>query len=105
LIDRRGDVVSKEEIMAAVWPRMAVEEANLFVRIAPITSGAEFGLLVRVEYDKRCLQYFDSPPAKLRIPNSNRLWSRIAVSLFKWRRVCARGVRALGRLIPLTRLG
>ncbi len=26
LIERRGEVVSKEEIMAAVWPKMAVEE-------------------------------------------------------------------------------
>ena len=36
LIERRGEVVSKEEIMAAVWPKMAVEEANLFVQIAAL---------------------------------------------------------------------
>ena len=36
LIERRGDVVSKEEIMAAVWPKMAVEEANLFVQISAL---------------------------------------------------------------------
>src|SRR5262249_14852828 len=35
-IERRGDVVSKEEIMATVWPRMAVEEANLFVQISAL---------------------------------------------------------------------
>ena len=28
LIERRGDVVAKEEIMAAVWPKMTVEEDN-----------------------------------------------------------------------------
>jgi DNA-binding winged helix-turn-helix (wHTH) protein len=28
LIEQRGFVVSKDEIMAAVWPKMAVEEAN-----------------------------------------------------------------------------
>ena len=36
LIERRGDAVSKEEIMAAVWPKMAVEEANLFVQISAL---------------------------------------------------------------------
>ena len=36
LIERRGDVVSKAEIMAAVWPKMAVEEANLFVQISAL---------------------------------------------------------------------
>jgi class 3 adenylate cyclase/DNA-binding winged helix-turn-helix (wHTH) protein len=36
LIERRRDVVSKEEIMAAVWPKMAVEEANLFVQISAL---------------------------------------------------------------------
>ena len=36
LIDRRGDVISKEEIMAAVWPKTAVEEGNLFVQISTL---------------------------------------------------------------------
>jgi TolB-like protein/DNA-binding winged helix-turn-helix (wHTH) protein/tetratricopeptide (TPR) repeat protein len=36
LIERRGDVVSKEELMAAVWPKMAVEEGNLFVQISTL---------------------------------------------------------------------
>jgi TolB-like protein/pimeloyl-ACP methyl ester carboxylesterase/DNA-binding winged helix-turn-helix (wHTH) protein len=36
LIERRGDVVSKEEIAAAVWPKMAVEEGNLFVQISAL---------------------------------------------------------------------
>jgi DNA-binding winged helix-turn-helix (wHTH) protein len=36
LIEQRGDVVSKEEIMAAVWPRTAVEERNLFVQISAL---------------------------------------------------------------------
>ena len=28
LVERRGDVVSKEEIMTTVWPKTAVEEAK-----------------------------------------------------------------------------
>jgi TolB-like protein len=36
LIERRGDVVSKEEIVAAVWPNMAVEEGNLFFQISTL---------------------------------------------------------------------
>src|SRR5215471_11275867 len=36
LIERRGDVVSKEEIAAAVWPKMAIEEGNLFVQISTL---------------------------------------------------------------------
>jgi len=36
LIERRGDVVSKDEIMAAVWPKMAVEEGNLFFQISTL---------------------------------------------------------------------
>jgi DNA-binding winged helix-turn-helix (wHTH) protein len=36
LVERQGDVVSKEEIMAAVWPKMAVEEGNLFVQISAL---------------------------------------------------------------------
>jgi pimeloyl-ACP methyl ester carboxylesterase/DNA-binding winged helix-turn-helix (wHTH) protein len=36
LIERRGDVVSKEEIAAAVWPKTAVENGNLFVQISTL---------------------------------------------------------------------
>ena len=36
LVERRGDVVSKEEIAATVWPRTAVEEGNLFVHISSL---------------------------------------------------------------------
>jgi TolB-like protein len=36
LIERQGDVVSKEEIMAAVWPKTTVEEANLFAQISAL---------------------------------------------------------------------
>ncbi|WP_027554406.1 winged helix-turn-helix domain-containing protein [Bradyrhizobium sp. Cp5.3] len=34
LIDRAGDVVSREELMSRVWPDVTVEEANLRVHIA-----------------------------------------------------------------------
>jgi DNA-binding winged helix-turn-helix (wHTH) protein len=36
LIERRGDVVSKEEIAAAVGPKTAVENGNLFVQISTL---------------------------------------------------------------------
>src|SRR5215813_7754609 len=36
LVERRGELVSKDEIMAAVWPGRVVEEANLNVQIAKL---------------------------------------------------------------------
>ena len=36
LIERRGEIVSKEEIIAAVWPKTVVEENNLFVQISAL---------------------------------------------------------------------
>jgi DNA-binding winged helix-turn-helix (wHTH) protein len=34
LVERAGDVVSKAELIARVWPNMAVEESNLKVQVA-----------------------------------------------------------------------
>jgi TolB-like protein/DNA-binding winged helix-turn-helix (wHTH) protein/tetratricopeptide (TPR) repeat protein len=36
LIERAGEVVSKEEIIAAVWPRTVVEDSNLTVQISAL---------------------------------------------------------------------
>src|SRR5215469_7126027 len=36
LIERKGELVSKDEIMNAVWPGRVVEEANLNVQIAKL---------------------------------------------------------------------
>ena len=36
LIERRGDLVSKEEIRSAVWPTTVVEDANLTVQISAL---------------------------------------------------------------------
>jgi TolB-like protein/DNA-binding winged helix-turn-helix (wHTH) protein len=36
LIGRDGDIVSKEEIMTAVWPGMVIEESNLGVQISAL---------------------------------------------------------------------
>jgi DNA-binding winged helix-turn-helix (wHTH) protein len=36
LVERAGDLVSKEEIMAAVWGRTVVENANLTVQISAL---------------------------------------------------------------------
>jgi adenylate cyclase len=36
LVERRGNIVSKEEIMGTGWPRTVVAEGNLFVQIAAL---------------------------------------------------------------------
>ncbi|HEY2501789.1 MAG TPA: winged helix-turn-helix domain-containing protein, partial [Mycobacterium sp.] len=36
LIERHGELVSKDEIMATVWSRTTVEEANLTVQISTL---------------------------------------------------------------------
>jgi class 3 adenylate cyclase/predicted ATPase len=36
LVERRGEIVSKEEIMGTGWPRTMVAEGNLFVQIAAL---------------------------------------------------------------------
>jgi DNA-binding winged helix-turn-helix (wHTH) protein/TolB-like protein len=36
LVERHGDLVSKEQIMSAVWPGMVVEESNLAVQISAL---------------------------------------------------------------------
>jgi TolB-like protein/cytochrome c-type biogenesis protein CcmH/NrfG len=51
LIDRRGDVVSKDEIMAAVWPKMAVEEGNLFFQISTLRA-----ILDEEQLGQSCIQ-------------------------------------------------
>jgi TolB-like protein len=51
LIDRRGDVISKEEIMAAVWPKTAVEEANLFAQISALRA-----ILDKEQSGQSCIQ-------------------------------------------------
>src|SRR3984893_38326 len=36
LVERLGDLISKDAIMEAVWPRMVVEEGNLTVQISAL---------------------------------------------------------------------
>src|SRR5215468_9923971 len=36
LVERRGEIVPKEEIIGLGWPRTAVAEGNLFVQIAAL---------------------------------------------------------------------
>jgi DNA-binding winged helix-turn-helix (wHTH) protein len=36
LVERRGNIVSKEEIMGTGWPRPVVAEGNLFVQTAAL---------------------------------------------------------------------
>jgi TolB-like protein/tetratricopeptide (TPR) repeat protein len=51
LIERRGDVLSKEEIMAAVWPKTTVEEANLFAQISALRA-----VLDKEQSGQSCIQ-------------------------------------------------
>jgi DNA-binding winged helix-turn-helix (wHTH) protein len=36
LVERHGELLSKEEIMAAVWPKTAVEDGNLTLQISAL---------------------------------------------------------------------
>jgi class 3 adenylate cyclase/predicted ATPase len=51
LIERRGDIVSKVEIMAAVWPETVVEESNLFVQISALRR-----ILDKEQSGRSCIQ-------------------------------------------------
>ena len=68
LIERRGDVVSKDEIMAAVWPKMAVEEANLFFRSRRF---AKF--LDEQQSGKSCIQTVPRRLSLYRVGNTMRI--------------------------------
>jgi TolB-like protein/DNA-binding winged helix-turn-helix (wHTH) protein len=43
LVDRAGDLVSKDEIMGAVWPGMTVDDANLTMQIASLRRALDAG--------------------------------------------------------------
>jgi DNA-binding winged helix-turn-helix (wHTH) protein len=43
LIDRAGEVVSKDEIIAAVWPGTVVEDSNLTVQISALRRVLDHG--------------------------------------------------------------
>ena len=51
LLKRNGDLVSKDEIMAAVWPETVVEEANLTVQISALRRLLDLG-----RSDASCIQ-------------------------------------------------
>ena len=51
LIERAGEVVSKEEIIAAVWPETVVEDSNLTVQISALRR-----VLDRGRPDGSCIQ-------------------------------------------------
>jgi adenylate cyclase len=51
LIERAGEVVSKDEIVAAVWPRTVVEGSNLTVQISALRRALEHG-----RPNGRCIQ-------------------------------------------------
>jgi adenylate cyclase len=51
LIERAGEVVSKDEIIAAVWPGTVVEESNLTVQISALRRALEQG-----RPNGRCIQ-------------------------------------------------
>jgi adenylate cyclase len=43
LIERAGEIVSKEEIIAAVWPGTVVEDSNLTVQISGLHRALDLG--------------------------------------------------------------
>jgi adenylate cyclase len=43
LVERHGDLVSKDDLMAAVWPNTVVEEANLTVQISTLRRALDDG--------------------------------------------------------------
>ncbi len=43
LVERHGEVVSKDDIMQAVWPGMAVEEGNLTMQISALRRALDLG--------------------------------------------------------------
>ena len=51
LVERHGEVLSKAEIMAAVWPNMAVEDGNLTLQMAALRR-----ILDRGRRDGSCIQ-------------------------------------------------
>jgi TolB-like protein len=89
LIERRGDVISKEEIAAAVWPKMAVEEGNLFVQISTLRA-----ILYGKQAGQSCIQTvsgrgyrFITPVTRgsgLRSPPTQIVESALADSGSKW---------------------
>jgi len=40
LVARAGEVVGKEELFAAVWPKLAIDESNLRVHVAALRPGS-----------------------------------------------------------------
>ena len=51
LVERQGELISKDEIMQAVWPRTIVEENNLTVQISALRR-----ILDRDRVDGSCIQ-------------------------------------------------
>src|SRR5580765_2629502 len=51
LVERPGDLVSKDEIMGAVWPRTVVEDGNLTVQISTLRRVLDNG-----ESEGSCIQ-------------------------------------------------
>jgi adenylate cyclase len=79
LVERRGDIVPKEEMMGTGWPRTVVAEGNLFVQIAAlrrILDGAQSG--------QSCIQtvigrgYRFVAPVRRAEPASQRISSSIS---------------------------
>jgi TolB-like protein len=81
LVARRGELVTKAQIFAAVWPNMVIEESNLFVQIAALrrvldegraagsciqtVSGQGYRFVVPVgRRDRSALSGILSPPAE-----------------------------------------
>jgi DNA-binding winged helix-turn-helix (wHTH) protein len=52
LVERAGELVSKDELLAMVWPGMVVEENNLQVQVSALRKAA----MDRARTDPRCVR-------------------------------------------------
>jgi hypothetical protein len=70
LVERRGEIVPKEEIIGAGWPRTVVAEGNLFVQIAALRR-----ILDAAQPGQSCIQ------CRRRAPRSRPLPPRCAAQI------------------------
>ena len=68
LVDRAGEVVSRTDLIAAVWPGMAVEDSNLNVQIAALRRVLDEGRTERG--DRKSTRLNSSHEIPSRMPSS-----------------------------------
>jgi DNA-binding response OmpR family regulator len=88
LVERHGEVLSKAEIMAAVWPKTVVEEGNLTLQISAlrrVLDRGRSGAAASRRWRGAATLRMRSPPSRARVLRVDRHGSGS-------RRVCATSV-------------